>query len=287
MFAIVGIVVVIAAIIGGYLMEDGPLHVLWQPAELVIILGAATGTMLVSNPVSVLKMIAVALSQAFKGGLSVSVYKDALGVLYELFMVAKKNGLLALEGDVSEPDKSAIFRRHPLFLAQKEAVHFACDALRMLVDGSCRPDELEAAMDTEIETHGESAHRPITALSQVADAMPGMGIVAAVMGVVIAVQGIDGPPAEIGHKIGAALVGTFLGILMSYGFMGPLASMMTHRAKDEERLLQVMKTAIAAFSRGTAPATAVDLARRLIFPEARPSGGDMNAVIAAAKKEAA
>jgi chemotaxis protein MotA len=285
MLAIIGIVVVIVSILGGYLIEAGPLHVLWQPAEFIIILGAAAGILIVGNPAKTLKGIGAALPHIFTGGgMEKGVFQDALAALYELFMVGKKNGLLALEEDVGHPEKSAIFNRHRTFLVHQEAVHFLCDTLKLMIDGSSKMDEIETAMDTEIETAHEAAMQPVNALARVADALPGMGIVAAVMGVVIAVQGIDGPPEEIGKKVGAALVGTFLGILMSYGFIGPMATKMEHLAKDDERMLMVIKTAVVAFGNGAPPAAAVDLARRVIYPETRPSSGELTTVIKAVKK---
>jgi chemotaxis protein MotA len=212
------------------------------------------------------------------------VYQDVLGALYEVFFLAKKDGLLGLEDTVNNPEQSQIFSRHPAFLRQKHALHFLCDSLKLMVDGSSKPSDLEVAMDTEIETLHEAHHLPVHALARVADALPGMGIVAAVMGVVIAVQGIDGPPAEIGHKIGAALVGTFLGILLSYGFVGPMSTCLEHAALEEGRLLQVIKTAVIAFCGGAPPAVAVDLARRSIFPDARPSSTELNEAIKSVKQ---
>lgn len=288
MFSIIGMVVVLGSILGGYAMEGGPFHVLWQPAEFVILGGAAIGTLMIGNPMSTLQAIGKSVPRVFTGGgLAKPVYQDAMATLYELFMVGKKNGLLALEEDVNSPAKSALFNRHKTFLAQHEAVHFLCDTLKLMIDGSSKMHELEEAMDMEIETHHEAAHAPIHALTRVSDALPGLGIVAAVLGVVIAVQGIDGPPAEIGHKVGAALVGTFLGILGAYGFIAPICSNMESIAADEARLLAVIKTAVVAFGNGAPPVAAVDLARRVVHPAARPSAAELTTVIQAAKKEAA
>lgn len=288
MNSIIGMIIVTVSVLGGFIMAKGPMHVLFQPAEFVVIAGAAIGTLILGNPMSTLAAIGKQLPRIFTGGsMGKPVFQDCLATLYELFMVGKKNGLLALEEDVNKPEKSAIFNRHRTFLAQHEAVHFLCDTLKLMIDGSSKMHELEAAMDTEIETHHDAAHEPIHALSRVSDALPGLGIVAAVLGVIITVQHIDGPPAEIGHHIAAALVGTFLGILLSYGFISPFCSSMEALARDEARLLMVIKTAVVAFGNGAPPVAAVDLARRVIQPASRPTSAEMTAVVQAAKKEAA
>jgi chemotaxis protein MotA len=215
MFVIVGIVVVFGAVIAGYLMEKGPLKVLMQPAELIIIGGAAIGTVLIANPLYVLKAIIGGVAGAFGGSkFSKDKYLETMKMMYELFARARKEGLMALETDSDAPDKSPVFSKFPKFLKDHQALHFVCDTIRMAAGGGVEPFDMDQMMELDMDVHHHGTSTPIAALSTMADALPGLGIVAAVLGVVITMGALGGPPEEIGKKVAAALVGTFLGILL-------------------------------------------------------------------------
>jgi chemotaxis protein MotA len=291
MFSIIGILIVIAAIMGGYLMEHGNVTVLLQPAELLIIGGAALGTVLIANPLHILKKIAAGVAGAFGGSkFSKQRYIDSLKMMYELFNKARKEGLMGLESDVEEPSKSVVFSKHPKFLKDHHIRDFVCDTLRMAVTGA-EPFDLDQLLDLDMEVHHLDAGQPIAALSSMADSLPGLGIVAAVLGVVITMGALGGPPEEIGRKVAAALVGTFLGILLCYGFVGPIAANMAKSVEEERAYLYVLRVVMITFLKGTAPIMAVEAARRAIPGHVRPSfqevekacrGGGSEAAAAAA-----
>jgi chemotaxis protein MotA len=272
MFPIIGIIVVLAAVIGGYLLEHGNLRVLLQPAELVIIGGAAVGTVLIGNPTSVLKSLAVAIIGVFKGSKYVkSQYVETLRSLYAVMQKGRKNGLPSLEADVEEPSKSELFAKFPPGKPDHHVRDFVCDTLRTALTGSSTPFELDQLMEVDIEVHHQCAHKPAAALTTVADALPGLGIVAAVLGVVITMGSLGGPPEEIGHKVAAALVGTFLGILLCYGFLGPIASRIAQAAEEEGQYYHVLRVGLSSFLKGSSPAIAIEFARRAIPGPVRPS----------------
>ena len=272
MFAIVGIIAVIGAVLGGYLMEHGKIAVLVQPAELVIIGGAALGTLFVANPLPLIIRIFKGVITVFKGSAyTKAAYLDTLRMLNELFMHARKNGMVKLEEDVDAPDKSAVFKKYPKFLHNHHAVHFICDTIRMSISGGVPPFDLDQMMEMDMEVHHADAGQPVAALNTVADALPGLGIVAAVLGVVITMGSLGGPPEEIGHKVAAALVGTFLGILLCYGFLGPLAANLSKMNDAEADYLQVLRQGVIAFVKGSAPVLAVEFARRSIPGDLRPT----------------
>jgi chemotaxis protein MotA len=271
MFAIIGIVVVFGCIVAGYLMEHGNLRVLVQPAELVIIAGAALGTVLVANPLHIIKKIIGGISGVFTGSkFGKQVYIDTLKMMYDLLNKARKDGLMALEADVEEPQKSPVFSKNPAFLKNHHVCDFVCDSLRMAITGVDAFD-LDQMLDLDLEVHHHDAIEPTTALSTMADSLPGLGIVAAVLGVVITMGALGGPPEEIGHKVAAALVGTFLGILLCYGLVGPIASNMTKAAEEEHAYLYVLRVLMISFLKGTAPIMAVEVARRAVPGHVRPS----------------
>jgi chemotaxis protein MotA len=271
MFAIIGIVVVVGAILGGYLMEHGNVKVLIQPAELIIIGGAAIGTVLIANPIHILKQIVGGVVAVFKGSkFSKQRYIDSLRLTYELLNKARRQGLMSLETDIEDPEKSPIFSKDAAFLKDHHVRDFFCDSMRMAISG-VEAFELDQLMDMDLEVHHHESTIPITSLSTMADSLPGLGIVAAVLGVVITMGALGGPPEEIGHKVAAALVGTFLGILLCYGFIGPLAANMAKSADDEKAYLNVLKVVVIAFLKGTAPIMAVEAARRAIPGHVRPS----------------
>jgi chemotaxis protein MotA len=272
MFAIIGILIVIGAVVGGYLMEHGKLLVLMQPAELVIIGGAAAGTLLIANPLSTVIAIIKGILGVLKGSPHTKeTYLETLKMLNELFMQARKQGMVKLEEDVEEPSKSQVFSKYPKFLANHHAVHFICDTIRMSISGGVPAFDLDQMMEMDMDVHHSASLGPISALSTVADALPGLGIVAAVLGVVITMGALGGPPEEIGHKVAAALVGTFLGILLCYGFLGPLALNMTKMADAELDYLRCLRQGVIGFVKGSAPVLAVEFARRSIPGDFRPT----------------
>ena len=278
MIAILGIVIVLGAIAGGYLMEHGKLMVLFQPAELVIIFGAAVGTVVVANPLATIMKIVKGLLGIFtSSAFTKAFYLDNLKMLYDLFNHARKNGTAKLEEDVDNPGKSPIFSKHPKFLKSHHAVQFLCDTLRMAVSGGVDPMEIDQMMEVDLEVHHRESLEPIAALTTMADALPGLGIVAAVLGVVITMGALGGPKEEIGHRVAAALVGTFLGILLCYGVFGPLATAMGKQNDAEGYYFGFLRMASLAFVKGLSPMMAIEFARRSIPTSVRPSFQEVEA----------
>jgi chemotaxis protein MotA len=275
MFAIIGIVVVFGCVIAGYLMEHGNLRVLIQPAELVVIGGAAIGTLLIANPLHILMGIVGGLKGVIGGSkYTKQRYLETLKMMYELFSRARKDGLMALETDSDTPDQSPVFSKYPNFLKDHHALPFVCDSIRLASSGGVEPFDADQMIESDMDVHHHDANQPIAALSTMADSLPGLGIVAAVLGVVITMGALGGPPEEIGHKVAAALVGTFLGILLCYGLVGPLAANMTKAAEDEHAYYHVLRVLIIAFMKGTAPTSAVEMGRRAIPGHVRPNFQD-------------
>jgi chemotaxis protein MotA len=276
MFAIIGILVVFGAVIGGFLMEKGNMSVLLQPAELLIIAGAASGTLLVANPVRVLQAIVKGLMGVLKGSpFTKARYLSTLKMMYQFLNKVRKEGLLAVEMDVEKPKESAIFKNFPDFLADHHALEFVCDTLRTAITGGVEPFDMDQMMELDMEVSHQGAVQPVDSLTTVADSLPGLGIVAAVLGVVITMGALGGPPEEIGKHVAAALVGTFLGILLCYGLVGPLASNMRKTADDHNDYLHVLRVLILAFLKGAAPMIAIELGRRAIPAHARPTFDEM------------
>jgi chemotaxis protein MotA len=272
MFAIIGIVVVFGAIVAGYLMEKGNLLVLVQPAELIIIGGAALGTLFIANPMHIIKaMVGGVLGVIKPSGFGKARYLNTLKMMFEFLNKVRKEGLLSVEMDVEKPRESVIFQKYPEFLKDHHVMDFVCDTLRMAITGGVEPFDMDQMMERDMEVHHHGAVAPITALTTVADALPGLGIVAAVLGVVITMGAIGGPPEEVGHKVAAALVGTFLGILLCYGLVGPLGANMTKGAEEHNDYLQVLRVLLLAFLKGNAPLIAIEMARRAIPAHVRPS----------------
>jgi chemotaxis protein MotA len=276
MFAIIGIVVVFGAIVAGYLMEKGSLLVLLQPAELIIIGGAAVGTLLIANPLHTIKAIVAAAVGVLKPSpFGKSRYLTTLKMMVELLNKIRREGLLSVENDVEKPQESAIFKKYPEFVKDHHAVDFICDTLRMAITGGVEPFDIDQMMERDMEVHHHGALAPISSLTTVADALPGLGIVAAVLGVVITMGAIGGPPEEVGKKVAAALVGTFLGILLCYGLVGPLASKMSKGAEEHHEYFQVLRVLLLSFLKGNAPIIAIEMARRAIPAHVRPSFDEM------------
>lgn len=279
MLAIIGIVLVLVCVVAGFLLEKGQIGVLLQPPELLIIAGAAAGTLLGANPLHILKKIASRVAGVLKGSpFSKQRYLDTLKMLFDLLARSRKEGAIAIESDVEDPAKSAIFSRYPVFLKDHHARNFVCDTLRMAITGGVSAMDVDQMMELDMEVHQHSESQPVQALSTVADALPGLGIVAAVLGVVITMGALGGPPEEIGHKVAAALVGTFLGILLCYGVVGPLASNMSKLAEDEHSYYHVLRVVLLAFIKGTSPMMAVEIGRRAIPEHCRPSFAEVEKV---------
>lgn len=285
MLNIVGAIVVVAGVIGGYLMEHGNLDVLFQPAELVIIGGAAFGSFLISSPrkvvVQVLRNAGSVFHSKTKGKAH---FIELLTLLYQIFSKIRKEGLISIEGDIENPGQSPLFRRFPTVAGEKPILNFICDNLKVIITTSIPPHELDGLLDIEIETVHHEAMVPSHALSKIADALPGLGIVAAVLGVVLTMGKIDQPPAVLGHSIGAALVGTFIGILACYGFVGPMAANLDYKAKEEEVYFQVVKLALVAFVGGSAPQIAVEFGRRAIPGDDKPTFAELEKAVRSAPK---
>jgi len=276
MFAIIGIVVVIGSVVGGYVLSHGNLQVLVQPYELMIILGAALGTLFIANPLPVIIGVFKGALGIFKGSpYGKAFYLEQLKMLNDVFTYARKNGLVKLEADVEEPDKSQLFSKYPKFIKDHHAVHFVCDTLRMSISGGVGHFEIDQMMEMDMEIHHHEANLPVTALTTVSDALPGLGIVAAVLGIVITMGALGGPPEEIGHHVAASLVGTFLGILMSYGFFGPIAGSMTKSNDAQKEYFNFLRVGLIGFIRGAAPILAVEFARRSIPAHDRPTFKEM------------
>ena len=272
MFAIIGIVLVLGAVIGGFLMEKGPLLVLVQPAEFVTIGGAAIGTLIAANPLHVLKGIfSGALGTLSGSKFTAKRYTETLKMMYDLFSKARKEGLVAIEADIEEPEKSQLFTKYPAFLKDHHALDFVCDTLRVAIIGGTGHFEMDQMMELDMEVHHHCAEAPTSALTTVADALPGLGIVAAVLGIVVTMSALGGPPEQIGHKVAAALVGTFLGILLCYGVLGPISSAMSKRVGEEQCFYHVLRVVLLSFIKGMSPTLAVEMARRAVPSHVRPS----------------
>jgi chemotaxis protein MotA len=269
-------------------MEHGNIRVLLQPAELIIIGGASIGTVLVANPLHVLKEIASGLAGTFGSSrYSKERYTNSLTMLYELLNKARREGLVALETDIEEPDKSALLSKYKDFIKEHHAVDFVCDILRMAVSGGVEVFDLDQMLEGDMDVHHHEATQPVSALSTMADSLPGLGIVAAVLGVVITMGALGGPPEEIGKKVAAALVGTFLGILLCYGLVGPLAARMGKATDEERAFLNVLRVVMIAFLKGIAPIMAVEIGRRAVPGHVRPSFKQVEEACRGAKAEAA
>ncbi len=276
MYAIVGLLIVFGAVIGGFLMEKGHIAVLLQPAELLIIGGAALGTLLVANPMHILKSIAGSLKSVFAASqFGKPRYLDTLKMMYEFLNKIRREGLLAVEGDIESPTESKIFQQYPFFLKNHHIRDFVCDTLRMAITGGVDPFDMDQMMELDMDVQNHDATEPVAALTTVADALPGLGIVAAVLGVVITMGALGGPPELIGHKVASALVGTFLGILLCYGLVGPLSSNMAKSAEEMRAYLHVVRVLLLSFIKGLPPILAVEIARRAIPSHVRPSFAEM------------
>jgi chemotaxis protein MotA len=285
MFIIIGTIIVLASVVAGYLMEHGNLSVLFQPAELVIIGGAALGALIIASPLRVIKMIISSLLRALTGkSVSRADYMDSLLMLSKIFTKIRKEGLVSIEADVDNPEESKIFSAHPVFLKNHHAVALVTDTLRTVMTTSISSYELEAMLDNELEAHHEEISAPAKTLNTTADGLPGLGIVAAVLGVVLTMGKIKEPPEVLGASIGAALVGTFLGVLLCYGVVGPISKNLEVIAADDKDYLNVLKVGLVSFIGGAAPQIAVEFARRAIPGHSKPPFIEVEEALRALKK---
>jgi len=277
MLLIIGSVVVLVCVLLGFVLEGGHILALWHPTEILIIVGAAAGAFVTSNPIKVLKGAGAGVAALLKKPrYGREDYVDLLKLIYDILMSARKGGMLSIEKHIDDPASSDIFSRYPRILADHHMIEFITDCLRLMVGGNLDPHELESLLEYELETHHKEALEPSHAVQKMADALPGFGIVAAVLGIVNTMGALEGADtATIGHKVGAALVGTFLGILVAYGFVGPMASAMEHRAHEEGKAFEVVKMALVASVRGYAPQISIEFARKLLFSEIRPTFSDL------------
>lgn len=284
MLMLVGLVVVLVCVLGGYMMHGGSLLLLNQPAEFIIIGGAAIGTLVVSTPTHVLLQMLGQLKRLMSPAASQKEFSTLLAMLYQLFRQGQQGGIMSLETHIENPKESNIFSQYPSLMARHESIAFLADSVRVMIVGGISPHDFEALMSEDLDVRHRDALQPSAALAKVGDALPGLGIVAAVLGIVITMQAIDGPPSEIGHKVGAALVGTFLGIFLAYGFVGPVATLMEHRVHEEGYYDQCIKAGLLATFKGCAPAIAVEFSRRAIPEEVRPTFEEAEQVCRSARE---
>lgn len=268
---ILGSVIVLVCVLGGFAAHGGQLLAIWQPFEVIIICGAALGAFIISNPKGVIMATLKNITGILSGPRLKKVqYMELLALLYALLTKARKEGLMGIEADIEAPEKSAIFKKFPAVLKEHHGITFLQDYMRLMVSGNMNPLEIENLMDVELDTHHHEVAEPSHAVGRVADALPGFGIVAAVLGIVNTMSALGGPVEEIGTKVAAALVGTFLGILLAYGFVGPMSTSMERRAREETMFLSTIKTCLLASMQGYSPQIAVEFARKAVPSELRP-----------------
>ncbi|MDB6053124.1 MAG: Flagellar motor component [Verrucomicrobiales bacterium] len=280
MIVILGAIIVTASVLGGFMMAGGHIGALIQISEFVVICGSALGALIIMSPKKVLIDLVKQLGATLKGApYGKPAYNDLFRALYELYMLGRRNGMIALEEHVSSPASSNIFSKYPFFFNNKHAVGFLCSSLRPIIDGKVKPDQLKLLLEIELDSMDEEHHQPIGVLTKAADAMPGFGIVAAVLGIVITMGSIAGPIEQIGHHVAAALVGTFLGILISYGFLNPLAVNMEFIGGAEMSYYRCVAASVVGFANGMAPIMAVEVARRGISSDLRPSAEELETML--------
>ena len=278
MVTIIGIVVVCASVVGGFTIAGGQLMALFHVSEILTIVGTAVGTVLISTPPAVLGDLGKKLAATMQPPpYTRQLYLDALKMLYELFQLARRDGLVAIESHIEGPEKSALFKKYPGVLKQHHAMVYLCDSLRLVLVGSVPPHDLEQLLGNEIDVHHEQETRTSASLQRVSDSLPGIGIVAAVLGIVVTMGSISGPVEQIGEHVAAALTGTFLGVLLAYGFASPLSTGIENNTAAEARFYSFLKEAIVAFAKGLSPIVAVEFARRSVFHEHRPTFAAMEA----------
>jgi chemotaxis protein MotA len=283
----VGALIVIICVFGGFAFHGGNLRVLWQPIELVIIGGAALGGFIIANPMSIIKMSFTKGIHAWFGkGPGKAEYLELLQMLFQLFQIFRKDGPQAVERHIEEPEKSEIFKQYPSFLKNHHAVDFLCDTMKITLSADLSQYDVDDLLDQDIKVMHEEEHAAQHAVQQVSDALPGLGIVAAVLGIVYTMGYLTSGPEKIGQLVAAALVGTFLGILFCYGFLGPTATKMGQDINAEGRYLQVIRAALVSLQRGAPPLVCVEYARRTIYPVDRPTFAEVDNATKGVKKAA-
>ncbi len=287
MLLLVGAVVVLGSVLGGFIMHGGEVLVLNQPTEFLIIGGAAVGSLVISTPGKVLTAMIAQLKGTFSSPPAKTDYVDLLAMMYQLFRVIQQSGIMSLESHVEKPNESPILSKYPKFLARHGSADFLSDSVKVMILGGISAHDLEALMDEDLRVHHDESAKPASTLTKVGDALPGLGIVAAVLGIVITMGKIDGPPAEIGHSVAAALVGTFLGIFLAYGFLQPLAANLEHRVADEARYEQCIMAGLLSVYKGLPPAIAIEFARRVLPHDVRPTFEETEAACKSQKAEPA
>ncbi len=282
MLLVLGFFIVTAAILGGFMIAGGHPMLLVHVSEFVVIGGVAIGVLVVASPSSVLKHVFHDIKKSFGGsGISRDEYLDLMKLLYELFMIGRRNGLIALDEHVTTPSESTLFKRYPSFTKDEKRVQFLRNALRPIIDGKIKPDQLQELLNNEIETMEEEAHHPIDVLNLIGDSLPGIGIVAAVLGIINTMAAIADGPEAVGEKVAAALTGTFLGVLGAYGFVNPLTKRISFMHKAEFTYFNTMSRAISGFARGLAPIMAVEIARRALEEAVRPEADELEKTLKA------
>jgi chemotaxis protein MotA len=286
MFVIIGYVVVCGMIFGGYALAGGHLGALWQPLEVMMIFGGAFGAFIVGNDSKAIKATVKALPTLFKGSkYSKQLYMDLLALLFEILTKIRKDGLMAIEKDIEDPESSALFSKYPSILHDHHLVEFLTDYLRLMVSGNMDAFQVENLMDNEIETHHMEGHVPAHCIAKLGDGLPAFGIVAAVMGVVHTMENVALPPAELGILIAHALVGTFLGILLAYGFVGPLSGLLEQKLEESSKSFQTVKVVLLASLNGYAPPIAVEFGRKVLYSTERPGFTELEEHVKQAKSK--
>ena len=285
MLVIVGYIIVLVSVLGGFAMAGGHVAAMFQPVELIIIGGAAAGAFVVGSSGKTLKATLQALPTVLKGSkYSKAMYMELMGLLFEILTKVRKEGLMSIEREVENPKESPIFSKYPKIADDHHLVEFLTDYLRLMISGNLNAIEIENLMDSEIETHHHEAELPAHAVQKVADGLPAFGIVAAVMGVVHTMESVGKPPSELGQMIAHALVGTFLGILLAYGFVGPLSSLLEQKANEGSKVLECIKVTLLASLNGYAPPLAVEFGRKVLYSTERPSFSELEEHVKKSKK---
>ncbi len=282
MLILIGAFIVMASTLGGFLLAGGNPLVLLHVSEFVVILGVATGVLVIASPGHVLKEILHKTKDCLTGkSAGEKEFSELLKLLYEIFMIGRRNGLIALEEHIMDPKKSAVFQRYPSLLNHPARLEFLCNGLKPVIDGKIKPDQLEALMDTELNAKAIEANHPVHILQLVGDSLPGIGIVAAVLGIINTMAAISEGPEKVGEKVAAALTGTLLGIFVAYGFVNPLANRVQFNNASDEQFLKCIKAAVSGFAKGLAPLTAVEVARRSLDSNVQPRGAVLEAALKA------
>ncbi|MBA4141783.1 MAG: flagellar motor stator protein MotA [Nitrosospira sp.] len=276
MLVIVGLLIVVGSVFGGFVLAGGHPAVLYQPVELLIIAGAAVGAFVLGNTRKAQTATLKSMPKILRGTkYTKTAYMDLMALLYDLLVKVRKEGMMSIEADVDEPGKSAIFSHYPNILADHEVIEFITDYLRLMVAGNLNVFELENLMDNEIETHQQEGEVPVHCIAKLGDSMPAFGIVAAVMGVIHTMASVGLPPSELGILVAQALVGTFLGILLGYGFVGPFAAVLEQKLSESTKMLQCIRVTLLASVSGYTPALAVEFGRKVLYSTERPSFAEL------------